>query len=99
MKKTLADTGAVVELINPKSVTALNLQVFEMDKEWTLQLADDQLAKAKQYIWLPINVAGIVAVVRAFILDIEDIYDILLSNGWMRRVRAIEDHGENTLII
>ena len=99
IKKTLADTGAVVELINPKLVDALNLQIFEMDDEWTLQLADDRLAKVKQYVWLPINVAGIVAVVRAFILGMGDIYDVLLSKRWMRRVRAIEDHGESTLII
>ena len=44
VKKTLADTGAVVELINPKLVKLLDLQIFEMDEEWTLQLADDRLA-------------------------------------------------------
>ncbi|KAF6238733.1 hypothetical protein HO173_003239 [Letharia columbiana] len=73
IKKTLADTGAVAELINPKLV--------------------------KQDVWAPVNVAGVVAVIRAFILGMGDIYDILLSKRWMRRVRAIEDHGENTLTI
>ena len=99
VKKTLADTGAVVELINPKLVELLDLQIFEMDEEWTLQLADDRLAQIKQYVWVPVNVAGVVAVVRAFILGMGDIYDVLLSKRWMRRVRAIEDHGENTLTI
>lgn len=28
-----------------------------------------------------------------------DIYDILLSKRWMRRVRAIEDHDKSTLTI
>ena len=97
--KTLADTGAVVELINPRLVKLLDLKIFEMDEEWTLQLADDRLAKVKQYVWVPINVAGIVAVVRAFILGMGDIYDILLSKRWMRRVRAIEDHGKGTLTV
>ena len=32
--------GAVVELINPKLVALLDLQVYEMDEEWTLQLAE-----------------------------------------------------------
>ena len=50
-------------------------------------------------MWVSVNVAGVVAVVRAFILGMGDIYDILLSKRWMRRVRAIEDHGENTLTI
>ena len=75
----------MVELINPKLVTILDLEIFEMDEEWTLQLADDRLAKVKQYVWAPINVAGIVATVRAFILGLGDIYDILLSKRWMRR--------------
>ena len=66
--KTLADTRAVVELINPRLVAMLDPEIFEMDKEWTLKLADNRLAKVKQYVWVPINVAGIVAVVRAFIL-------------------------------
>ena len=47
VEKTLADTGAVVELINPKMVAVLDLEIFEMDEEWTLQLADDRLAKVK----------------------------------------------------
>lgn len=97
--KTLADTGAVIELINPKLVERLDLQIYEMDEEWTLQLADDGLAKVKQYVWVPVNVEGVVAVVRAFILGMGDIYDLLLSKRWIRRVRAIEDHGESTLIV
>ena len=69
MKKTLADTRAVVELINPKLIDVLHLlQVYEMDKEWTLQLADDRLAQIKQYVWIQVNVEGVVAVVDVFIL-------------------------------
>ena len=47
VKKTLADTVAVVELINPKLAKKLDLPIYEMDEEWTLQLADDRLARVK----------------------------------------------------
>lgn len=97
--KTLADNGAVVELINPKLVERLELEVYEMDEPWTLQLADDGLASVQQYVWVPVNVAGVEAVVRAFILGAGDIYDILLSKRWMRRVRAMEDHGQTSMTI
>ena len=97
--KTLADTGAVVELINPRLVESLRLQVYEMDEQWTLQLANDDLARVQRYVWALVNVAGVVAMVRAFILGMGDIYDLLLSKRWMRRVRAIEDHGNSTLVI
>lgn len=97
--QTLTDTGAVVKLINSRIVDILHLQIFEMDEEWTLQLADDQLVKVKQYVWVPVNVAEIVVIVQAFILGMGDIYNILLSKRWMRRVKAIEDHGQGTLTI
>lgn len=97
--KTLADNGAVVELINPALVEKLGLEVYSMEETWTLQLANDGLATVKQYVWIPVNVAGVEAYVRAFILGLGSIYDLLLSKRWMKRVKAIEDHGESTLII
>ena len=97
--KTLVDNGAVVELINPMVVDDLGLEIFEMDEEWTLQLADDGQAQVKRYVWVPVNVAGVIAVVRAFILGMGEIYDLLLSKRWMKRVRAVEDHGKATLTI
>lgn len=42
---------------------------------------------------------GVVAIVRAFILGMGEIYDLLLSKRWMKRVRAIEGHGNATLTI
>ena len=91
--KILADTGVVVELISPRLVKLLDLRVYAMDEEWTLQLADDRLAKVKQYVWVPINNAGIVPVVRALILGMGEIYDILLSKQWMwwRRLGVLGD--------
>jgi hypothetical protein len=99
VKKTLADNGAVVELINPELVKQLGLEVYEMEHAWTLQLADDGLAMVKQYVWAPVNIAGVEAIVRAFILGMGNIYDLLLSKRWMKRVRAVEDHGQANMII
>ena len=48
--KTLADTEAIMKLINPKLVKLLDLQIYEMNEEWTLQLADNGLVKVKQYV-------------------------------------------------
>lgn len=84
--KTLVDTGAVVELINPKLVTKLELEIHTMEEEWVLQLADDGLATVKEYVWAPVSVQGVEAVVGAFILGAGDIYDLLLSKRWMRNL-------------
>lgn len=97
--KTLVDNGAVVELINPALVKQLGLEVFEMEETWTLQMADDGLATVHQYAWVPVNVAGVFAMVKAFILGMGNVFDLLLSKRWMRRVRAVEDHGKASLIV
>ena len=97
--RTLVDTGAVVELINPKLVEILNLEVHQMDEEWKLQMADDGLVSINEYVWVAVNVKGIVALIKAYILGQGDIYDILLSKRWMHRVLAVEDHGKQTLHI
>ena len=97
--KTLVDNGVAVELINPMLMDDLALEVFEMDEEWTLQLADGGQAQVKRHVWVPVNVAGGIAVVRAFILGMGEIYDLLLLKRWMKRVRAVEDYGKATLPI
>lgn len=54
------------------------------------------ITSAKQYIWVPVNVTGIVAVVGTFVPHLKDIiHDTVISKCWMRRVKAIEDRGES----
>ncbi len=99
LNKTLVDSGAVVELISRKVVHDLDLPVHQMDEKWTLQLADDGHATVQEYVWVTVNVAGVRALVKAFILGDGQVYDLLLSKRWMYRVRAVEDHGAGTLTI
>ena len=99
ISKTLVDSGAVVELISRKVVQDLDLQVYHMNEKWTLQLADDGHATVQEYVWVTVNVSGVRALVKAFILGDGQVYDLLLSKRWMYRVRAVEDHGAGTLTI
>lgn len=93
------DSGSVVELISKKLVNRLSLETYLMEEEWTLQLADDGYVQVQEYAWVPVNAAGVKAVVKAFILGDGLVYGLLLSKRWMHRVRAIEDHGAATLTI
>ncbi len=99
ISKTLVDSGAVVELISQKVVQDLDLPVNQMDEKWTFQLADDGHATVQKYIWVTVNVSGVRALVKAFILGDGQVFDLLLSKRWMYRVRAVEDHGAGTLTI
>lgn len=70
-----------------------------MDEMWTLQLADDGHVIVQDYVWVTVNVSGVRALVKAFILGDGQVYDLLLSKRWMYRVRAVEDHRAGTLTI
>ncbi len=89
----------MVELISRKVVQDLNLLVYRMDKKWTLQLADGEYATVPKYVWVTVNVSGVRALVKAFILGDGQVYDLLLAKRWMYRVRAVEDNGAGTLTI
>ena len=89
----------MVELISRKVVQDLELTVYRMDEKWTLQLADNGHATVQEYVWVTINVSGIRALVKAFILGDGQVYDLLLSKRWMYRVHAVEDHEAGTLTI
>ncbi len=53
----------------------------------------------QEYVWVTVNDSGIRALVKAFILEDGQVYDLLLSKRWMYRVRVVEDHGAGTLTI
>lgn len=46
-----------------------------------------------------VNVSGIQALVKAFVLRDGQVYNLLLSKRWMYRVCMVEDYRAGTLII
>ena len=37
--------------------------------------------------------------IRAYIMPVKETYQILLSRRWLKRMRGVEDHSDNTLTI
>lgn len=97
--RTMVDSGAVLELISPSLVKDLKIQMYHMDKRWSLKLANDLVVPITHYVLLEVIVAGIKTILRAYVMGYSETYQLLLSKNWMRRVRAVEDHGKNTLVI
>ena len=48
---------------------------------------------------MDVNTAGVVARVKAYVMPINVSYNLLLSRRWTTRVKAIEDHEQNTIDI
>jgi hypothetical protein len=98
--RTLLDTGSVVELVSPNTLKYLGItQTNRMEESWAIKMANDEIATIKEYVWLSVNVEGVLANVKAFVIGMGDIYDLLLSKKWMRKVRAVEDHGTGSFTL
>lgn len=70
-----------------------------MDKKQTLQLVKNGHAIIQKYVQVTVNVAGVQALVKAFILDNSQVYDLFLLKRWMYQICAIEDHKAGILTI
>ena len=51
-----------------------------------------------EYVKIPVNVQGIEAIIRAWLVDVE-VYDLLLGVPWMRRVNCTQVYGEGRVTI
>ena len=98
ISNVLIDGGAMIKLISKELVSRLRL-IKHPVKDLGIRLADDSLVRLQHYVWMDLNVEGIVARVRAFIMPVKETYQVLLSRRWLKRMKGVEDHRDNTLTI
>ncbi len=98
-QKTLLDGGSLVELINRKLVMKMwpRPKIFS-DSRIKVSLANDSVTVLSEYVKIPVNVQGVEAVVRAWLVDV-GVYDLLLGVPWMRRVNWTQVYGEGKVTI
>ena len=88
---TLVDGGAMIELISDRVVKNLGLKSFPCN-DLAMRLANDDIVRLPSYVWINVNVAGVLARIKAFVMPIQMSYNLLLSRRWTTRVKAVEDH-------
>jgi len=91
----LVDSGSLIDADVAKQ---LDLPIHE-DMSTDIVLANNAVTKVNKYVWANANVVGVVAKMKSYLLDIDQSYTILLSRRWLRRVKAVEDYGANSLVI
>ena len=94
----LVDAGAMLDLISTPLVTKLQLPRYPVTG-LGMRLADDHLVVLRNYVWVDVIVAGILARVKAYEVAVSQTYHLLLSRRWLKRVRAVEYHDTRTLYI
>ena len=78
----LVDGGAMLELISKDLVRKLNL-IRYLVQGLAIRLADDRLIPLRFYVWLDIVVAGVLARIKAFEVEVSHTYQLLLSRRWL----------------
>ena len=96
--EVLVDAGAMLDLISSQLVAKLKLKRFPVSG-LGMRLADDRLVILKNYVWIDVIVAGILARIKAYEVAVSQTYQLLLSRRWLRRVRAVEYHDTQMLFI
>jgi len=88
----------MLDLISSHLVSKLKLKRFPVSG-FGIRLADDRLVILRNYVWIDIVVAGILARIKAYEVTISQTYQLVLSRRWLRRVRAVEYHDTQMLFI
>jgi len=88
----------MVDLIGTQVAQQLDLPLYKTT-DMGIRLADHKLIALDHYVWLDINVGGVLARLKVYVVPVVQTYTILLSRRWLRRVSAVEDHTENMLTI
>ena len=97
--KTLLDGGSLVELLGRKKLNQMHPRPkVYTDGHLRVSLATDKLDTLTDYVKIPVNVEGVEALIKAWIVDVE-IYDLLLGLSWMRRVHCNPHYGSGTVTI
>ena len=95
--RTLLDGGSLVELISERMASQISACTY-VDNGKEISLADNHTTVLKRYMHLPVNVSGVRAFVKSYIIN-ANTYDLLLGVRWMRRVRHAVDYGEGQVTI
>ena len=96
--EVLVDAGAMLDLISSQLVDRLQLERFPVSG-LGMRLADDRLVVLRNYVWLDVVVASVLARIKAYEVAVSQTYQLLLSRRWLRRVKAVEYHDSSTLYI
>ncbi len=99
LPKSLLDGGSLVELLNRKVYNKMKPK----PRIWTdgyirVSLANDSVTTLREYVLVPVNVEGIEAVIKAWLVDVE-VYDLLLGVSWLRRVHCNQKYGQGKITV
>ena len=99
LQRALIDGGAVIELAPKRTPRTLGLTIFQSETPLPVRMANQEIHEIKEYCFMDVNVCGVVARCKVYLVEGTAGYDLLLSRSWMSRVKCVHDHGNNYVTI
>ncbi|KAI9882298.1 MAG: hypothetical protein M1823_005958 [Watsoniomyces obsoletus] len=99
LDRTLVDGGSMVELVSQHILDKLNDVPVHHNEQIQVSLANDKRIVLDKYVYLPVNVCGVCASIKAYVLPVSQGYQLLLGLRWLRRIRMNVDFAGNFLKI
>lgn len=96
--KVLVDGGDVVNFIPDSVVTRLGLPCEEND-DVVIRTATNELYPVVKRTQFNINIAGVLASIKAYVINHSLSYSLILGRRWLQQVRAIGDYTTHTYVI
>lgn len=100
LQRVLVDGGSVVNSMPEDIARKMNLQ-FHRSSDLMIKTANAQLTAIHDYVELRLEVAGVTANLKAYIIpgSEKSSYSLLLSRRWLRQCRARGNYETDTYII
>lgn len=98
MGKILIDGGAVVNLMPEKIAIRLGLTLEDND-DIVIRTATDETRPIHKCTTFDLNIAGVVANIKVYVIDIPQSYSLLLGRRWLYQVRAFGDYSSHAYTI
>jgi hypothetical protein len=95
---TSVDGGAMINLVRMDVLTANGISMFPVPN-FGMRMADDSIYPLREAAWVDVDVEGVIARTKCYVIHEDVDYHLLLSKRWLKRVRAREHHSTNTLFI
>lgn len=97
--RAMLDNGSTMDLISPQFAKQIGAKPRQLAAPLVVKLANDRASQVAQYVLVEVEVGGIFCCLMAYVLGDGHTFDILLSQSWYYRVRAIQDWGRGVITI
>lgn len=98
IEMVLIDGGAVVNLMPEGVARKLNLELVK-NTDIVIRTATSEVRPVRYCVRVDVNIAGVIARITAYVLDIPQSYSLLLGRRWLYQVRAVGDYAKQAYVI